>query len=669
MSESKEDIATPETFSGLAEPKKDQGRHLHFNTGNKLEVGMKDHIYATSEAKDFESNGLSTPQLSRAISKFSTFSSNAQNGVALESQGKLSSTMRGLWLYLWLLGTFFTAFLLVVDERQITLPIDADHGEWVAVTLAELPVLLYCTVLNRLMDFCIVAWSRRMFATGTGSLAIIGYLNASAISRPMFLSSLSFRSKLRRTLTPVAYVQLIMIFLPILAIIGSTGTRLSTTTIHTKSNCFVIDRSGFTREQPLDVSYDYVNGVADYFTSKGMGQMRADGFDQTIAVLGPETDTNAQWFRVRGFATCTLMRTTCHCGSGSRAAWKDLYKDAGITEYEEPPNRPNVNTEGTGGIYIATTIATLAAVSNSTNKNSGLLNQELYDGDICGGKSSRLMCTTFSTLRKGIATVEYAASVGGVAPSAVLVSDIEVSDEPFVAGSTTWKLLLSWFNLFNTTQPLSRFRMSRPPPLLQWLSQTGSGLSALMAEEGMEMFNVLLVTQALSISQNYAVETCDVTERGSGSFLTLSSFPRTILFVLGGVTLVLGITAYVVARYDDQLLCKLPLNQNLSETGSIFLETLPPPTCGMHWTRMWHSVRRSAQLKVMSDTCQSDPKSQSVRWRWGGATYNRIGREKNIISFVEKYLADCCSLEMYEIVFNAKCVLGILFYATLEVIL
>lgn len=438
------------------------------------------------------------------------------------------------------------------------------------------------------------ARSRRRFAAGSGSLAIIGYLNTSVLKRTSFLSSLSYRSKLRSSLIHIARLQFVLSLLPVLAIYASGGVKLVQFTTSGQGSCYVFTTAA--KHTGVISSYNYASGVADYVVTAALGNLRVDGSPSTVGVLGPDSESRSDWYAVRGSAVLVGIASKCTCDDGGSQAWKTLYAATPIEG--GPETLPNVNTTIADGVAVATTWQESA-------DGSFVLNQELYDGDLCGGTGSRLMCATKGKFDLGVATVEYQASSGGLAPGAVSVSDVSDAQASFTPNKEFYDTIRMWYSSMNSTRPMTRSKSNRAPPLLQWMSRGGGGLSVSLADAGIEVMNILLMTQALSITQLMSTSTCTTTSLGNGSVMTMSSYTIVVLVVLGTISLLCGIGASILTYLDDKDPTRLSVCSRIhtdtavmiqATSQSAFISTQLSNMCNAEPVDIWNVLDRKAAI-------------------------------------------------------------------------
>ncbi|KAI8816345.1 uncharacterized protein EV422DRAFT_546356 [Fimicolochytrium jonesii] len=479
----------------------------------------------------------------------SSLSLQAQAGLPLEKQGKQLALMRDLFLYWWLSGTVITGAILIVVHTEAVLPVQANGGEWMAITIIEAAVLIYASLLSKLVDRSIKIWSMEQLAKGQGSLAVLGYIHCPTLKRMGFLSKLSYRSLLRTRLLWISWVQVLLLGLHVLAIVAGTGITLEESTVTEAASCYVPATTGASRGSVTGISVSYVSGAASYVTSSSMGHMKIDGYAQSIGILGPEVDGYSGAFSVSGKAVLMLMNSTCQCGVGSIRSWQMMHDDAGTGTNLTTSDLPNVNRQAGYGVALASTFT--PKYDASGRPESFVLNQELFDGEICGGGPSRLQCLTISGLSVGTATVEYMASKAGIAPAMKGVTTITDSHTSYPPPDDFASVVMAWQRALNSTEIMTRLKANSAPPLLSWMSRDG-GLSIALGSVGIDMLNMMLFRQGYALTAAVTVDSCEVKTAGSGSKVTTSGATMSILLVLMGATFSAGIIAVYRAWRSDR---------------------------------------------------------------------------------------------------------------------
>ncbi|KNC96057.1 hypothetical protein, variant [Spizellomyces punctatus DAOM BR117] len=500
---------------------------------------------------DDQENDTKSPSLPLGgRSRTSIQSWQPQNGMPLEKQGRPTALMGPLWIYRWCAGTIIAVILIIANSTGFVLPVSAHSGEWIVIVLTEISVLLYSSLPNRLVDQSIRCWSGRRISVGKGSLTVVGYLHTGVLQRSSFLSSLSYRSELRKKLTYIAWLQILLESLHVLAIVAGVGANLQDSVDVRTSVCYIPAVDGSPRGITRIPGYEYATGATEYTTSTAMGHTRVDGYPFSVGVIGPTLTGFGADYVVHGTSLLMSVNSTCFCGAGTASEWRNLYADAQLEA--GPIALPNVNLHVEGGV-------TLATVPQPMAEGLYILNQELYDGDLCGGSISRLMCAVKAEITVGQAAIQYSASSNGISPAVVGVGEITDTGIPVVPNDDFVVVLSDWYTTMNDTKPLSRTAPNAVPPLLSWLSSSDGGLSLSLGEPGMDMLNIMLMKQALSITGAVAVSTCTVTTSGSGSAVLLGKSSIVILATLGIATLTCGMGLYFMAYQDDKVPSRLAL--------------------------------------------------------------------------------------------------------------
>ncbi|TPX64070.1 hypothetical protein SpCBS45565_g06177 [Spizellomyces sp. 'palustris'] len=502
---------------------------------------------AVADDHESDTKVLSLPVGSR--SRTSIQSWQPQSGVPLEKQGRPTALMGPLWIYRWCAGTIIAIILIIANSTRFVLPVSAHSGEWIIIVLTEISVLLYSSLPNRLVDQFIRCWSVRRISVGKGSLTVVGYLHTGVLARSSFLSSLSYRSELRKKLTYIAWLQILLESLHVLAIVAGVGAKLQDSIDVSTSICYIPALDGSPRGIVRIPGYEYATGASEYTTSAAMGHARVDGYPFSVGVIGPTLTGYGGQYAVHGTSLLMTVNSTCSCGAGTARGWSNLYADAQLEG--GPIALPNVNLHSEGGVALATVPQTIP--------DGVILNQELYDGDLCGGSTSRLMCAVNVKITVGEADIQYSATGTGISPAVVGVGEVTDTGIPFALTDDFIVLLSDWYTTMNDTMPLSRTVPNSVPPLLSWMSSSDGGLSLSLGEPGMDMLNIMLMKQAMSITGAVSVSTCTVTTSGNGSAVELGRASIVILATLGITTLACGMALYFVAYQDDKVPSRLAL--------------------------------------------------------------------------------------------------------------
>jgi hypothetical protein len=430
-------------------------------------------------------------------------------------------------------------FWIAELPKGMIVPIEPQYVAKVGGVIVEIILLIANVLALQAMDTGLQAYFGFILSSEGISMAVCGFCQTPSYSKWSYANELSLNSSVRKRLSKLSYMWLLVELLKLLTPFPATSLRARVVTADSGSSpCIEFNQDGAIVDRNWP-NFQVEAGLAELIFGNSIGELRSQmDVNITRFIMGPQligAVNDGDTLAGNGYVTDIL--TSCLCSAGSNA-----------TFYERVHVNPSLSQQLSDLVNaVADDSRNLAIVHALENDGEEVnITAIMIHTPLCGGfdvPHFPVCKTVINNHRKAVIEVRY---MTDGTPASIAQENSVVRSVGEKVSISKW-LYPAFQNIFETDISVQYFPSTVPgmlAPLMYWTSPDLIAMDKAMIEGGLETYYVIMMRAAIQRSYGHDGTSCIRNAEVPGlASMTMSDYGVNVAIV----ALVLQLTASVLS--------------------------------------------------------------------------------------------------------------------------